>query len=286
MVKLATARDFKIYGPTRASDKWEYINAGLFLFSTILLIGGFLAQFSSIALHVKSGLALVLIALIIIALVNVHDWIAHMAGIDWRVGLAEYDQQLALVEILMPIVNALGSTLFFVAVLFFELEMNSGYKYKLEKHGLNLLIAGSVLWLVGSIGNICQVYDRANWHIQILQKCVQVPLLMGSFLFMIGSIVNWIAKYNVPEHSSKKSDKNWAWFGLFGSILFFIGGLVNLVKVFKMQRMDRSELERLRGGACERLAKEREGQVPLLGEYQRNPIKKPYKDVLVESSVA
>ncbi|KAF3320088.1 hypothetical protein FCM35_KLT22313 [Carex littledalei] len=288
MVKLATARDFRIYGPAGASDKWEYINAGLFLFSAILLIGGSLAQFSSTPLHVKSGLALLLIGLIIISLVNVHDWIAHLAGIDWRVGLAEYDQQLALVEIALPMVNVFGSTLFFVAILFFEMEMNSGYKYKLEKHGLNLLIAGSVLWLVGSIGNICQVYDRANWHIQILQKCVQVPLLMGSFLFMIGSIVNWIAKYNVPEHSSKKSDKNWAWFGLFGSILFFIGGLVNLVKVFKMQRMDRSELERLRGGAHERLAKEREGQVPLLGEHGtgRNPIKKPYKDVLVESSVA
>lgn len=123
MVKLATARDFRIYGPAGASDKWEYINAGLFLFSAIILIGGFLAQLSSIPLHVKSGLALVLIGLIIISLVNVHDWFAHLAGIDWRVGLAEYDQQLALVEIVMPIVNLFGSMLFFVAVLFFEIEV-------------------------------------------------------------------------------------------------------------------------------------------------------------------
>lgn len=123
MVKLATARDFRIYGPVGASDKWEYINAGLFLFSAIVLIGGFLAQLSSIPLHVKSGLALVLIGLIIISLVNVHDWFAHLAGIDWRVGLAEYDQQLALVEIVMPIVNLFGSMLFFVAVLFFEIEV-------------------------------------------------------------------------------------------------------------------------------------------------------------------
>lgn len=54
--------------------------------------------------------------------------------------------------------------------------------------------------------------------------------------------------------------------------------------------MDRSGLERLRGGARERLAREREGQVLLLEEHQtesrRNPIKKPYKDVLVESSLA
>jgi hypothetical protein len=78
-----------------------------------------------------------------------------------------------------------------------------GYIYKLEKHGLNLLIAGPVLWLVGSIGNICQVYDRANWHIQILQVSVQVPLLMGSFLFVVGSIVNCIAMHRLADHSSK-----------------------------------------------------------------------------------
>lgn len=123
MVKLATVRDFRIYGPGGARDKWEYINAGLFLFSIILLIGGFLAQLSSVPLYVKSGLALLLIGLLIISLVNVHDWIAHLVGIDWRVGLAEYDLQLALVEIAQPVVNFVGSMLFFIAVLFFEIEV-------------------------------------------------------------------------------------------------------------------------------------------------------------------
>ncbi|KAJ4788870.1 Transcription factor SPEECHLESS [Rhynchospora pubera] len=290
MVKLSTARDFRVYGPGGAGDKWEYINAGLFLFSGILLIGGFLAQFSSIAFHIKSGLALVLISLLIISLVNVHDWIAHLAGIDWRLGLAEYDQQLALVEIVLPVVNVVGSVLFFVAVLFFEIEMDRGYRYKLEKHGLNLLIAGPVLLLVGSIGNICQVYDRSNWHVQILQKCVQVPLLMGSFLFVVGGIINLIEISRSTDLSFKMLDKSWAWFGLFGSVLLLIGGLMNLVKVFKVQQMDGSGLERLRGGARERLRREREGQVPLLEdsdtESQRKPVRKPYKDVLVESSQA
>lgn len=154
MVKLATARDFRIYGPAGASDKWEYINAGLFLFSAIVLIGGFLAQLSSIPLHVKSGLALVLIGLIIISLVNVHDWFAHLAGIDWRVGLAEYDQQLALVEIVMPIVNLFGSTLFFVAVLFFEIEVCM----LLGPCGLEfpfffnfIILSGILLWYRGSV---------------------------------------------------------------------------------------------------------------------------------------
>lgn len=58
-----------------------------------------------------------------------------------------------------------------------------------------------------------------------------------------------------------------------------------------MQPMGGTGLERLRGGARERLAIEREGQVPLLEDQnqtdsRRRPVRKPYKDVLVESSQA
>lgn len=79
--------------------------------------------------------------------------------------------------------------------------------------------------------------------------------------------------------------------GIFGGLLFFIGGLTNVVKVFKMQQMNGLRLEKLRGGAQERLSAEREGQVPLILEEQRRKrlaeeIKStmgqtPYKDVLL-----
>ncbi|KAJ3692179.1 hypothetical protein LUZ60_012529 [Juncus effusus] len=292
MVKLATARDFRNYGPGGARNKWEYINAGLFFFSGILLIGGFTAQFSAIPLHLKSGLALVLIGVLIVLFLNAHDFVAHMAGIDWRVGLVEYDQQLALVEFAVPIVNIIGSVLLFIGVLFFEIQMDRGYIYKLEKHGLNLIMTGPLLWLIGSIGSMCQVYDRANGHVQILQKSVQLPLLMGSLLFLVGAIVNWIRVHKSSGSSFKMLDKNWAWFCLSGSILFFIGGFLNLLKVFKMQQMEGMRLERLRGGAHERLGREREGQVPLIidenmSENRRKKLfRTPYKDVLVGSSQA
>lgn len=48
--------------------------------------------------------------------------------------------------------------------------------------------------------------------------------------------------------------------------MFLIGGLINVLKVFKMQQMNESRLEKLRGGALERLVGEREGRIPLILE--------------------
>ena len=87
--------------------------------------------------------------------------------------------------------------------------------------------------------------------------------------------------------------RTWIWLGIFGSILFFIGGLTNLVKVFKMQQMNGLRLEKLRGGAQERLISVREGHVPLILEHHQTrshppeetkvslPLPTPYKDVLI-----
>ncbi|CAL0328323.1 unnamed protein product [Lupinus luteus] len=50
---------------------------------------------------------------------------------------------------------------------------DKGHAYfKLEHHALNLLIAGSLLWVVGSIHNTCQIYERADGHVQILQQVI------------------------------------------------------------------------------------------------------------------
>ncbi|XP_072983459.1 uncharacterized protein [Typha latifolia] len=302
MVKLATAREARSYGPYPARNRWEYINSGLYLLASILLIGGFAAQLSPIHLHEKSGLALVLIGLLLLLVVNVHDLFAHLAAVDYCLALVEFDAQLALVEFAVPVVQSVGTVLTFVAILFFEIQMERGYRYRLEKHGLNLMIAGPVLWLVGSIHNVCQIYESANGHVQILQKSVQIPLLMGSLLFLVAGIHNRIDIYGSAHSSIKILGKNWAWFCLSGSLLFFVGGFLNLVKVFKMQQMDGTQLEKLRGRAQERLEIEREGQVPLILEGSRSrrneeestaaagaatpPVATPYKDVLLGSSQA
>ena len=61
--------------------------------------------------------------------------------------------------------------------------------------------------------------------------------------------------------------RSWAWFCLSGSLLFLAGGVLNLLKVFKTQQMGGRGMEKLRGGAQERLAMEREGKVPLILDH-------------------
>ncbi|KAG6746675.1 hypothetical protein POTOM_049037 [Populus tomentosa] len=87
-----------------------------------------------------------------------------------------------------------------------------------------------------------------------------------------------------------------------GALLSFLGILflyyyyysANVVKVFKMQQIDGVRLKKLRGGAQERLIREREGPSPLILEEERRRkmiagetrpahihATTPYKDVLV-----
>ncbi|KAF3432866.1 hypothetical protein FNV43_RR23968 [Rhamnella rubrinervis] len=291
MVKLASAREVRMYGPRLSRNRAEYMNAGLYVFATVVLLGGFVAQLSK---EPKSGLVLLLIALAILIMVNLHDLLAHLAGIDYRLTLMEFDTQLALVEFAVPLVQALGFLLLFLGVLFLFIQAEKGgAHFKLEKHALNMLIAGPVLWVVGSIHNSCQIYERADGHVQILQQSVHIPFLTGSVLFMVGAIVNVREQAGFHHHGLHLLGRSWIWLGILGSLLFLIGGFMNVVKVFKMQQIDGLRLEKLRGGAHERLIHEREGQVPFILEEQRRrtrhveetklalPLATPYKDVLI-----
>ncbi|KAL5744761.1 hypothetical protein ACOSP7_027629 [Xanthoceras sorbifolium] len=294
MVKLASARESRMYGPWRSRNQAEYMNAGLYMFAAVVLLCGFAAQLSR---EPKSGLVLLLIALALIMVVNLHDLSAHLAGIDYRLPLMEFDLQLALVEFAVPLVQSLGSLLLFMAVLFLFIQAEKGYGYfKLEKHALNMLIAGPILWVLGSIHNSCQIYERADGHVQILQQTVHIPFLMGSLLLLVGAIFNSREQAGMLHHGIELLGRTWVWFGIIGSLLFLIGGLTNVVKVFKMQQGDCLRLEKLRGGAQERLIRERDGQIPLIIEEQRRrkkpaaaeeepplivPGPTPYKDVLV-----
>ncbi|KAL5727068.1 hypothetical protein ACHQM5_000300 [Ranunculus cassubicifolius] len=268
MVKLASAREMRLYGPWLTRNRFEYINAGLYVFATILLLCGFVAQLSYIS--AKSGLIVLLMSLVLIIVVNFHDLLAHMAGIDYRFPLLGFDLQLGFVEFAVPVVQAIGSVLYFVGILliFIQAEKRSGY-YRIENHALNMLIAGPILLVIGSIHNACQIYERADGHVQILQQSVHIPFLIGSLLFVVGSILNKNRHSEIFHHGIDLLGESWMVLGIIGSIFFFIGGLMNLVKVFKMQQMDGIRLEKLRNGAQERLFRDREGQVPLILEEQR-----------------
>lgn len=94
------------------------------------------------------------------------------------------------------------------------------------------------------------------------------------------------------------------WLSIIGSSILFIGAIANVVKVFKMQQLNGLRLEKLRGGAQERLAEMREGHMPLIledarrrrladaqnsrkemaGDVEKGQVTKlptPYKDVLI-----
>ncbi|KAL8142486.1 hypothetical protein V2J09_015518 [Rumex salicifolius] len=299
MVKLASARECRLYGPRLSRNRAEYMNAGLYLFSTVVLVAGHVALLSS--WQPKSGLVLLLIALALIAAVNLHDLMAHLAGVDYRVSLVEHDPQLALVEFSVPVFQAVGSFLSFIAIILIFSQEEKGYiyGYKRERGVMNLLIAGAVFWLTGSIQNSCQIYERSDGHVQILQQSVHLPFLIASSLFVAGAIINL---HQISLHRSHRGlellGRTWIWLGISGSIALVIGGVANVVKVFKMQQTGGLRLEKLRGGAQERLLRHREAQ-PILHQednssrhkflLQQNPppddvdvhVDTPYKDVLI-----
>lgn len=109
-----------MYGPRMGRNRAEYINAGLYVFATVVLLGGFVAQLSK---EPKSGLVLMLIALVIILVVNLHDLVAHLAMFDYSMPLMELDLQLALVEFAVPVIQALGSVLSFLGILFLLIQV-------------------------------------------------------------------------------------------------------------------------------------------------------------------
>lgn len=75
--------------------------------------------------------------------------------------------------------------------------------FKVEKQAVNLLIAGPALWLLGSIHNSCQIYERADGHVQILQQSVNIPFLLGSLLFLVGALLNWRDQSGYVHHGLK-----------------------------------------------------------------------------------
>lgn len=115
-----------MYGPRSSRNRLEYINAGLYAFATVVLLSGFAAQLSG---EPRSGLVLLLVALPVIALVNVHDLIAHLSGIDCRLNILKFDTQFAAVEFAAPVLQTFGTVLFFLGILFLFLQVTLRLRY-------------------------------------------------------------------------------------------------------------------------------------------------------------
>lgn len=120
MVKLASVREIRQYGRGLARNRSEFINSALYVFATVLLLCGFVAFLVS---KPKPSLVLLLVALALIMVVNVHDLFAHLAGIDYRLWFLGFDPQLALVEVFVPVVQAVGALLSFLGIMFLFIEV-------------------------------------------------------------------------------------------------------------------------------------------------------------------
>jgi hypothetical protein len=71
----------------------------------------------------KIGLVVAIIGLLAVVGVNAHDLLAHLAGVDFNLGLVGLDTQFALVELAAPAVQLVGAVITLVALIFFEIQV-------------------------------------------------------------------------------------------------------------------------------------------------------------------
>ncbi|KAH9571971.1 hypothetical protein CY35_02G121800 [Sphagnum magellanicum] len=260
MVKLVSVRKTRLYGSGSWRDWWEYVNAFVYFVATIVLLGGCIMLLPGRS--TKLGLILALVALALLVIVNLHDLIAQLAGFDFRLSLLWLDPQLALIEILAPLVQVMGSILFFMGT-FSLLEVGRG-KYdekeaeEVTNHAFRMIIGGSGLWMFGSILNASQVYERVDARVQFMQKMVSIPFLMSSTLFLVSGI---LGAGNFPYPPAViKARATAVWIAITASSLLVLAAVLNAIRVMELQQLAAAGglLEPLRGGAQERLDIERE----------------------------
>ncbi|EEE64862.1 hypothetical protein OsJ_19719 [Oryza sativa Japonica Group] len=257
MVKLATAREARMYGPALAVRRWEYINAGAYVFAALLLAVALAAlsagggdgggpagrrspwppwRWRSSPPSTRTTSRRTSPA-----------WTAAWGWSGTTPSSASWSSS-------CPALHVAGCVLAVVAMAFL---LSQGER---ETHAANTLLAAALVWLLGSILNSCQVYERADGRAQLLQSSVQVPMLLGSLLFLVGAVVNRRRRPEPPVLVGR----SWAWtMCVLGSVLWLVAAVFNMGKVFVMHQSDAPRLEKLRGGAQERLSRDREGRLPL-----------------------
>lgn len=90
-------------------------------------------------------------------------------------------------ELAAPIIQASRSLLSFLGVLFIFIQAEKGYGYwKFEKTCIELAYCWSCLWLIGSIRNSCQTYERAGGHVQIFARECPCFISIGKPIVHVG----------------------------------------------------------------------------------------------------
>ncbi|KAJ7569394.1 hypothetical protein O6H91_01G076100 [Diphasiastrum complanatum] len=269
MVKLASVRKNRLYGRAGSRTWSEAVNAFVYVVATLLLLASSILQLPGADNAI--GLVLVLVSMLLIVAVNVHDLFAHLAGTGFRFRSISFDRQMLLVEIAAPLVHSIGATLYFVGSYYLLKSSrgrsawggDSGPRRRLAHR---LLVAGPALWLLGSVHNALQVYERVDLQVQAYQGAVTIPFIQGSTLFLVGSILS-LERW--PRLALGVVQAMTAWFQIAGSACWLIAAIMNSIKVIQVQQMERlgAELEPLRGRG---FLVWQEEQVLLAGEQQQS----------------
>ncbi|KAL2613850.1 hypothetical protein R1flu_025542 [Riccia fluitans] len=292
MVKLASVRTTRLYGPPNNKDIWEDVNAFGYLVAVLLTTAGTALLLPGY--NPTAGLWLILVGLVCIFAANVHDLYAQLAGFDFRLPLVTLDPQLALIEIAAPLVQCIGAIIYFIGVVLL-LRLARGdfdsfdQTVDVAAHANNLMVAAPCFWLLGSIHNGFQVYESAGSQVQVMQKGVTIPFVIGSTFLLVAGINNAVGW---PVKAWRVASTLSVSYAMTGTALLLIGGVVNVVRVIQLQQIEQlgGTTEKLRGGAQEALTNQREREEwrrPLIEADRSNEIEggseNPYKANVVEA---
>lgn len=295
MVKLASVRETRAYGPEGSKDVWEAVNAFGYLIAALLLTAGSVLLLPGY--NAAAGLWLILVGLVFVLFVNLHDLYANLAAIGFDFSLIALDWQLALIEIAAPIAQAIGAIVYFVGAFLLLRIVRGDYSestaHSVSTHVYRLLIAAPAFWLLGSIHNSFQVYANTDLEVQAYQRAVTLPFVIGSLLLLLSGIVTILSWPAAAFHTAKMLSSTLA---VAATALLLVAAVVNAIRVIKMHHAQQSggHLEKLRGGAQETVVGRREearvyAPVPKDDHYTeiesgQGQRKNPYKENVVPAA--
>ncbi|KAI5014384.1 hypothetical protein ZWY2020_055774 [Hordeum vulgare] len=167
-----------------------------------------------------AGLAVAGVALAVVAAVNAHDLGAHLAGVDSRVGLARFDPQLGLVELLAPALHAAGCVL---AIVGLALQLFSKVRRQVREARDAFATARCSIWLgarlMPNVWRASAVLHSASGP--------GPPRRCSSS----SAVLHRRGEPTLPGESER-------WISLCGSVLWVAGALFNVLKVFVMHQSD------------------------------------------------
>lgn len=76
-------------------------------------------------------------------------------------------------------------------------DFDADVSEKVINHSYGMLIAGPALWLLGSIQNAFQVYQKTDTRVQLMQKAVSIPFVIATTLILVSAVLFYESTYTL-----------------------------------------------------------------------------------------